>query len=129
MKLTKKITKFGSITLALTSLAACLQPNVSTPSVYDLQPHHSSNAITPITEPPNKPNVSTNEISLTAAKKKTLIKPYPLKICLVSDEPLDEWDDMKTMVYKGQEMKFCCDMCLKKFKKEPQKYLKLLEDT
>ncbi|YCM44609.1 YHS domain-containing protein [Verrucomicrobiaceae bacterium 227] len=54
------------------------------------------------------------------------IKPYPLDRCLVTDEPLDEWDDMQTIVYQGQEMKFCCEMCLGDFKKDPQKYLKQL---
>ncbi|MGJ8695750.1 MAG: YHS domain-containing protein [Verrucomicrobiaceae bacterium] len=54
------------------------------------------------------------------------IKPYPLDKCLVTDEPLDEWDEMQTTVYQGQEMKFCCKMCLKKFNKDPDKYLALL---
>lgn len=62
-------------------------------------------------------------------QRESKIKPYPLKTCLVSDEPLDEWDDLQTMEYQGQEMKFCCTMCLKKFKKNPSKYLKLLEMT
>jgi len=83
-------------------------------------------------------HLDSNEIQRKLPAKKTIskkvetkqkvrqIKPYPLQICVVSDEPLDEWDDMQTMIHKGQQMKFCCKMCLKKFKKDPTKYLKIL---
>lgn len=52
-----------------------------------------------------------------AAKK---VKPYPIKTCLLSGEPLNE--NSPVMIYKGQEYKFCCKDCLKKFAKEPDKY-------
>ncbi len=52
-------------------------------------------------------------------------KPYILKMCLVSDEKLDKGDP--TFIYKGREIKVCCEGCVKDFQKEPEKYLKLIE--
>ncbi len=57
------------------------------------------------------------------------IKPYPLKTCIVSGEKLGEMGDPVRFVYQGQEMKFCCDECVGKFKKNPDKYLKKLEEA
>lgn len=109
MKKTNKLMSLAVITFTVASITACS---------------------TQVSDGPQ----SVLEPKKTAAKKvevkqrETKIKPYPLKICLVSDEPLDEWDDMQTMVYQGQEMKFCCTMCLKKFKKTPQKYISILAE-
>jgi YHS domain-containing protein len=33
------------------------------------------------------------------------------------------------MVYKGQEMKFCCSDCPPKFKKNPEKYMEMLDEA
>ena len=55
---------------------------------------------------------------IDAAAKK--VKPYPAKTCLLSGEPLDE--SSPGTVFKGQEFKFCCKDCQKKFAKEPEKF-------
>lgn len=52
-----------------------------------------------------------------AAKK---VKKYPAKTCLLSGEPLPA--DGPASIYKGQEFKFCCEDCQKKFDKDPAKY-------
>ena len=52
-------------------------------------------------------------------------KPYVLTMCLVSDEKLAKGDP--TFLYKGREIKVCCEGCVKDFQKEPEKYLKLIE--
>ena len=58
------------------------------------------------------------------------VKPYPLKTCLISKEELGgDMGAPVTKVYKGQEMKFCCSSCLKKFDKDPDKYIKELQDA
>lgn len=49
------------------------------------------------------------------------VKPYPLKKCIISGEPLDA--DAVKVVYEGQEMKFCCKKCAKKFNVSPAKYV------
>lgn len=57
-------------------------------------------------------------------------KPYPLKTCVVSDEPLGgDHGEPYTFVHEGQEVKLCCKPCLKDFNKEPAKYLKKIEDA
>lgn len=76
--------------------------------------------------PPTQVTKVSKKVSLPGNLAKQAVKPYPLDKCLVSDEPLDEWDDMQTIIYEGQEMKFCCAMCLKKFKVSPDKYLAML---
>jgi YHS domain-containing protein len=56
-------------------------------------------------------------------------KPYPLKICVVSGDKLGEMGKPTLLVYKGQEMKFCCKDCIKDFKKDPDKYMKKLAEA
>jgi len=51
-------------------------------------------------------------------------KPYPLTNCVVSGEKLDAMGKPVTLVYEGQEMKFCCKYCVEKFKADPAKYIK-----
>ena len=55
-------------------------------------------------------------------------KPYPLKTCIVSDEPLGgDHGEPYAFVHNGQEIKLCCKPCLKDFNREPAKYLKKLD--
>lgn len=51
------------------------------------------------------------------------VKPYPLKTCLVSGNELGSMGKPITKVYNGQEIKFCCKPCIKKFEANPAKYL------
>lgn len=53
-------------------------------------------------------------------------KPYPKKTCIVSDNELGSMGAVITKSYKGQQVKFCCKPCVKKFDKNPEKYLKKL---
>ena len=54
-------------------------------------------------------------------------KPYPLDTCIVSDNELGSMGDPISYNYNGQEVKFCCKPCIKKFKKDPEKYLKKIK--
>ena len=55
------------------------------------------------------------------------VKPYPLKICVVSGNKLGSMGKVVTKIYGDQEMKFCCKPCVKKFDTNPAKYLTKLE--
>lgn len=50
-------------------------------------------------------------------------RPYPLDVCIVSDEKLGSMGDPVVKVVDGQEVKFCCKSCLPDFDKEPAKFL------
>ncbi len=50
-------------------------------------------------------------------------KPYPLKTCIVTDNDLNSMGDQQSIVHEGQVVKFCCEPCVAKFKKNPAKYL------
>lgn len=50
-------------------------------------------------------------------------KPYPLKVCLVTDSDLDSMGDEVSFVYQGQIIKICCKPCERKFLRAPEKYL------
>ena len=50
-------------------------------------------------------------------------KPYPLKTCIVTENDLGSMGDEQRIVYQGQEIKFCCKPCTKKFAADPAKYL------
>jgi hypothetical protein len=54
-------------------------------------------------------------------------KPYPLKTCAVTDEKLGDMGKPYVFTHEGRELKLCCKSCLKKFNKEPQKYVKKIE--
>jgi YHS domain-containing protein len=60
------------------------------------------------------------------AKKAPKPKPYPIQTCLVTGDGLDDMDERVTTVYEGQTFEFCCKPCLKKFNKNPAKYVKAL---
>ena len=116
--LTLSATAFAVLTSCQTSIPT--EQTVSIPEPAP-QPAPITTTSTPIitkTAPP------TPEPPALASEQS--VKPYPLEICLVTDEPLDEWDEMQRIVYQNQEMKFCCKMCLKKFNANPDKYLALL---
>ena len=47
------------------------------------------------------------------------VKPYPLDVCLVSDEAFGgDMGEPYVLVENGQEIKLCCKSCLKDFKKD-----------
>jgi hypothetical protein len=53
-------------------------------------------------------------------------QPYPLKTCLVTDNALGSMGKILTKSYRGQEVKFCCKPCIKKFDAAPARYLQKL---
>ena len=64
-----------------------------------------------------------------AAEKTAKPKPYPLDTCSVSGEKLGEMGKPYVMEYKGREIKFCCKSCVKDFNKDPEKFVKKLEQA
>ena len=60
-------------------------------------------------------------------KAEPKLKEYPLKICLVSDNKLGSMGKPYKFTHEDQRVELCCKPCLKKFTKEPVKYLKKLE--
>jgi YHS domain-containing protein len=56
------------------------------------------------------------------------LKPYTLKTCVVSGDKLGEMGKPYVYAYKDREIKFCCKGCLKDFNKDPNKYIKLIEE-
>jgi hypothetical protein len=66
---------------------------------------------------------------LAADKKAEKPKPYTLKTCIISGDKLGEMGDPFVYTYKDREIKFCCKGCLKDFNKDPQKYIKMIEEA
>jgi len=65
-----------------------------------------------------------------AADNKTeKLKPYTLKTCVVSGDKLGEMGAPFVYAYEGREIKFCCKGCLKDFKKDPAKYIKMIDEA
>jgi YHS domain-containing protein len=50
------------------------------------------------------------------------------KICPVTGEQIDE-TNKATHEYKGKIYNFCCPKCIKTFKKDPEKYIKKVDET
>ncbi len=54
-------------------------------------------------------------------------KPYPLDTCIVSGNKLGSMGEVVVKSHEGQEIKFCCKPCVKKFDANPAKYLAKLK--
>lgn len=59
---------------------------------------------------------------------------YPLDTCVVSGEKLGDMGAPIDYIYKedgkpDRLVRFCCKMCIAKFKKDPAKYLKLIDEA
>jgi hypothetical protein len=52
---------------------------------------------------------------------------YPLKTCVVTDEPLGEMGEPVDQLYGTTLVRFCCKMCVKSFKKDPEVYVAKIE--
>jgi hypothetical protein len=61
--------------------------------------------------------------SLAAAE----VKPYTLSTCIVTDNKLGSMGKVIVKEHEGQEVKFCCKPCIKKFDANPAKYLKKIK--
>ena len=67
------------------------------------------------------------EKTASTTSAESAAKPYPLDTCLVSGEKIGSMGEPIVINHEGQEIKFCCDSCIPKFKKDPAKYLSKLE--
>jgi len=56
---------------------------------------------------------------------------YPLTTCIITGESFTVEGKMKMVAvrYAGREVRFCCKSCVKKFKRDPSKYLAVLDDA
>lgn len=68
----------------------------------------------------------------TAAAPTSASAEYPLDTCVVSGEMLGEMGTPIDYIHKEEGkpdrlVRFCCKMCVGKFKKDPAKYLKRLD--
>jgi len=67
------------------------------------------------------------EIKVEQSKEsKTASKKIWNEVCPVMGDPVDP--EVQTVEYEGKVIGFCCKSCIKKFKKDPEKYLKNLSD-
>ncbi|MET0262084.1 MAG: hypothetical protein ABW223_04250 [Rariglobus sp.] len=58
-----------------------------------------------------------------AAEPTAAAKPYPLKVCIVTDNDLGSMGEETSLTHEGQVVKFCCAPCERKFLKNPARYL------
>lgn len=63
----------------------------------------------------------------TSSTGQSSVKPYTMNTCLVTGSKLGSMGDPITKVYNGQEIKFCCAPCIKKFERNQSKYLARLK--
>lgn len=50
-------------------------------------------------------------------------------ICPLSKEKVGEMGEIVEYEYEGKIYNFCCKMCLKDFKKDPEKYIKIINES
>jgi len=54
------------------------------------------------------------------------VKPYLRDTCAVTDNKLGTMGPVVAKVYGNRQVKFCCQPCVVKFEKDPQRYLATL---
>lgn len=64
-----------------------------------------------------------------AGPDKSKAIPYPLDVCLVSNEKLGSMGKPFEFIHEGREIKLCCKQCEKEFKAETAKYVKKFDDA
>ncbi|MCK6478816.1 MAG: hypothetical protein HUU06_00070 [Planctomycetaceae bacterium] len=65
-------------------------------------------------------------VGTTAAVELKPMQPsasYPLKTCVVSGDPLTEMGGPVAFDYGGTEVQFCCQGCIKAFRKDPESFM------
>jgi YHS domain-containing protein len=76
-----------------------------------------------------------NATPSTVAQASSAATPaYPLDTCVVSGEKLGEMGAPVDYIYKAEGkpdrlVRFCCTKCVAKFKNDPAKYLKVLDEA
>lgn len=51
------------------------------------------------------------------------------KICPVSGKSIEVMGELVSVEYNGKIYNLCCEMCAKSFKKDPEKYIKIIEEN
>jgi len=69
---------------------------------------------------------NTSTRTVTPSVSTSGVKSYPLKTCIVTDNDLESMGGSIRLVHEGQEVKFCCQPCIGKFRTDPGKYLRKL---
>lgn len=73
-----------------------------------------------------EPSTTTQTSATPNQTQQVKTNSYPLDICIVTDNDLDSMGGEIVKVYDGQEIKFCCKPCVKKFEANQPKFLKKL---
>ncbi len=55
--------------------------------------------------------------------------PYSLTTCVVSGDKLGAMGSPVTIMYHGEEVRFCCHDCVASFHENPTKYLAKLKEA
>ena len=58
-----------------------------------------------------------------------VVEPYPMQTCVVAGSELGSMGKPISLVHEGREVKFCCPPCEPKFKEDPDKFLKKIDEA
>jgi YHS domain-containing protein len=76
-------------------------------------------------QPPEQSNKAAMPTTMPAATQASATQKPINKYCAVDRD--NEVDPTVTYLYQGRLIGFCCDDCIPKFKKDPEKYMKDLK--
>ena len=132
------------LSLTVAALAACSVSPSPLLTIPEGHPASAASPETPYTPPPNPFQQEVPPATPPASKEEphdhshhaheqagggAPKKAYPLDTCVVSGEKLGAMGKPVVFEYGGRELRFCCPACNDKFKREPAKYLKSLEEA
>jgi hypothetical protein len=84
-----------------------------------------------VAPPPAEPKKGGHEghEHLGKGEEKKPATEYPLDVCVVSGEKLGSMGKPVVLERNGREVRLCCSTCVGDFKKDPEKYMKKLDEA
>jgi YHS domain-containing protein len=73
--------------------------------------------------------VAADNTNDTASSTNAVVKPYPLTTCVVDGMKLNSMGSPYVFIYHGQQVKLCCKDCQPVFLKNPDVYMKKIQDA
>lgn len=119
-----------SVLILSAALGGCAVSPAPLLTIPEGHPGSAESKDTPYLPAPNpfkqEHDPSPHEQGLAKAPEKG---PYPLDTCVVSGEKLGSMGDPVVLKHEGREVRLCCAGCVAKFKQDPAKYLKKLDEA
>ena len=121
MRLSRNLMTLMLAVAVMLTFAACSQASGDTAEDHSGHDHSSHTA-------KDKPDADKGDKDAESLPN-YVAEPYPMQTCVVAGGKLGSMGKPTSLVHKGREVKFCCAACEPKFKADPDKYIKKIDEA